>query len=75
MTNIQIIELWPSVPALVADLGLDEPKMKVVHRIHGWKKRDYIPGEYWKILLKAAEKRKYHLTVQNFLDSAASRRR
>ena len=73
MTNIEIIELWPNVPTLVADIGLPVDKMAMVQRIHKWKMRDYIPGEYWELLLKSSKKRRLGLTVHKLMAAASKR--
>jgi hypothetical protein len=73
MTNKNIIDTWPNVPTLVEDLGLPVPRTTMIFRIHKWKRRDYIPAEYWKLILKASKKRGLGITVNDLLNAAAAR--
>ncbi|MEH6474452.1 MAG: hypothetical protein V7727_02130 [Sneathiella sp.] len=46
-----IIEQWPNVAELAADLGVKKGTVDL------WKHRNKIPAEYWKAVTEAAKRR------------------
>jgi len=66
MGFIDIIKLWPKIPALAQDIDMPT---KTVQK---WKERDYIPPKYWLILIEAAKKRRFRgVTLKHLAELAA----
>ena len=59
-----VIDLWPNVPTLAADVGATPAQA------HKWRQRNSIPAEYWHDLASASSRRKYGISI-NLLASIA----
>lgn len=57
MTYTSIINLWPSLDALSADLGL---KRDTVRK---WKERGRIPPHCWAVVAEKAKERKFRVSL------------
>lgn len=63
-----ILELWPSLKDLAADLG------KPYTTVHSWHLRGSIPADYDFDLIEAAKKRGKALTLEDMAAARSARR-
>lgn len=61
-----IIDRWPSIDQMAADLSV---KPDTVRK---WRERDSVPGEYWAAIVRAARDRRLAVRLED-LAAAASR--
>lgn len=55
-THAEILALWPSTPALAADLGFDRARVRV------WFREGRVPWKNYDAVLSAARRRGFQLT-------------
>jgi len=54
----EIVNLWPSMADLSADLG------ERYETVRKWRGRNRIPSEYWTRIVRAAKKRRLKVTIE-----------
>lgn len=65
MTHKHLIDLWPSIAALAADMG------KPFSTVRNWRDRDRIPMEYWVAFVNAAQDRDISVTYRQLAEAVA----
>lgn len=61
-----VLALWPTLSELARDIDFD------YERVAQWRKRDWIPPEWFPRVLQAAEKRGFDLTLQQLMSIAST---
>ena len=62
-----IIQLWPSVEELAADVGVKPLTAR------GWLQRSSIPARYWTLVLRAAKEREIDVSYDILLAGISAR--
>lgn len=66
MTFSDIIARWPSAVALAEDIGESEITVR------SWKQRNSIPARHWLSIVRAAQKRKVEVGLEDLAQAASS---
>lgn len=63
-----IVNLWPSAPAMAADIG----QGVTAGQVRVWRHRDVIPAQFWSAIVLKAKERGYRGVTPDLLTSLAS---